>query len=294
MGQGWETRRSRPPGKDWVIVLLGEPGLLDVIEIDTNHFCGNYPDRCAIDGLYWPGAPPHALTRSSDWVEIVPSTKLRAHEQQMLEVSEAGPWTHVRLRIEPDGGVSRMRVFGTPSVDLPGAGDPLLVELNELDAGAAREMFHRCCGSARWAAVMEAARPFASRTHLFGAAEQLWWGLGDGDWKEAFTHHPKIGSDISVLREKFAATADLSEGEQAGVSGASDETLAALAQGNIDYEARFGFVFLICATGKSAAEMLASLQERIENEAPAELRIAAGEQVKITRIRLDPAANGPR
>lgn len=287
MGQGWETRRSRPPGKDWVIVRLGDPGLLDSIEIDTNHFCGNYPDRCAVDGLYWPGAPPHALTRSSEWREIVPSTKLGAHAQQLLPVDEAGPWTHVRLRIVPDGGVSRMRVLGTPSAVLPGDGDPLVQELNGLSEEAARERFFRCCGAARWVTAMVGARPFTSRTHLFGAAEQLWWGLGDGDWLEAFGHHPPIGTDAGALRGKFAATAALSEGEQAGVTGASEETLEALARANSDYMQRFGHVFLICATGKSAGEMLAALHERIANEPPAELRIAAGEQVKITRLRLE-------
>ena len=287
MGQGWETRRSRPPGKDWVIVRLGEAGLLDVIEIDTNHFRGNYPDRCAVDALYWPDAPPHALTRSEDWVEVVPSTKLRAHEQQMLEVKNGGPWTHVRLRIEPDGGVSRMRVFGRPSGSPPGDSDPLVSRLNALDAAQASEAFFRCCGSTRWAAAMEAARPFTSRTHLLGAAEQLWWGLGDGDWLEAFTHHPKIGSDPSALREKFSATAEWSASEQEGVAAATEETIEGLTVGNAEYDARFGHIFLVCATGQSAEGMLAALRERLENEPAAELRIAAGEQVKITRLRLE-------
>ncbi len=95
-----------------------------------------------------------------------------------------------------------------------------------------------------------------------------------------------IGADVASLREKFAATADLAEGEQAGVVGATEQTLKALAQANADYAERFSHVFLICATGKSAEAMLTALQERIDNEPPAELRIAAGEQVKITRIRL--------
>jgi allantoicase len=286
MGQGWETRRSRPPGKDWVIVRLGQAGLLETVEIDTNHFRGNYPDRCALDGIYWPEAPPHALTRSGDWTEIISSTKLRAHEQQLLPVAEAGPWTHVRLRIAPDGGVSRMRVFGTPSATRPAASDSLVSALNDLSDAAALDRFGRCCGSTRWAAAMVSARPFSSRAHLVGMAEQVWWGLGDGDWLEAAAHHPMIGADVASLREKFAATADLAEGEQAGVAGATEETLKALAQANADYVERFGHVFLICATGKSAEAMLTALQERIDNEPPAELRIAAGEQVKITRIRL--------
>lgn len=287
MGQGWETRRSRPPGKDWVIVRLGQPGEVDTIEVDTNHFKGNYPDRCAVDALYWPDAPPHALTRSDDWTEIVSSTKLQAHDQRMFEVKEPGPWTHVRLRIEPDGGVSRLRVYGRPATRRPGADDPLLSGLAALDEDAAQAAFLRCCGSERWASAMVQARPFASRTELYGVAESTWWGLGDGDWKEAFAHHPKIGADVDKLREKFAATADWSAGEQAGVSGASEETLAALAQGNEAYDRRFGHVFLVCATGKSADQMLEALQERLENEPSAELRIAAGEHVKITRIRLE-------
>jgi len=130
------------------------------------------------------------------------------------------------------------------------------------------------------------ARPFTSRAHLFGAAEQLWWGLGDGDWREAFEHHPKIGADVAALREKFAGTADWSSQEQAGVTSASEEVLSALAEGNKTYDARFGHVFLICASGLSAETMLGELQERLGNEPAAELRIAAGEQVKITRLRL--------
>jgi 2-oxo-4-hydroxy-4-carboxy-5-ureidoimidazoline decarboxylase len=118
-----------------------------------------------------------------------------------------------------------------------------------------------------------------------GHAEHLWWHLGDGDWLAAFDHHPRIGADVDALRAKFA-TAATAEREQAGVSGASEETLRALAQGNREYEARYGFIFLVCATGKSAVEMLAILRSRMDHETEAELRIAAGEQAKITRLRL--------
>ncbi len=144
----------------------------------------------------------------------------------------------------------------------------------------------RCCGASRWVDGMMAAAPFASADHLHATAERLWWALSDDDWREAFTHHPKIG-DVDQLREKFAQTAAWSEGEQAGVNTASDATLQALADGNARYEARFGFIFIVCATGKSAAQMLALLHGRIDNPPPAELLIAAAEQRKITRIRLD-------
>jgi 2-oxo-4-hydroxy-4-carboxy-5-ureidoimidazoline decarboxylase len=106
------------------------------------------------------------------------------------------------------------------------------------------------------------------------------------------THHPRIG-DVSKLREKYKATATWSSQEQRGVQEASEEVLQGLADGNREYEARFGFIFLVCATGKSAGEMLALLRERMNNEPEAELRIAAGEQAKITRIRLEKLLTSP-
>jgi len=284
MGQGWETRRSRPPGDDWVILAMGRPGLIDRLTIDTNHFKGNYPDRCSVDAIYWPDAPASALVQSDAWHEILPSSKLRAHEEKDFPVSEAGPWTHIRLRIYPDGGVSRLRVWGHESADTPT--DTLTRGINDADEAQLRSGLSRCCGSRRWVQAMLDARPFTSRTHLFGQAEWLWWHLGDGDWREAFTHHPEIGADVDKLREKFANTASLSEAEQAGVATATDEVLGRLAEANRKYKAAFGYLFIVCASGKSAAEMLAILKERLDNEPDAELRIAAGEQRKITELRL--------
>ena len=97
----------------------------------------------------------------------------------------------------------------------------------------------------------------------------------------------RIGADLDALRKKFASTATWASGEQSGVASADEETLRALQQGNIDYEARYGFIFIVCATGKSAGEMLAILQSRLNNDPETELRIAAAEQAKITRIRLE-------
>lgn len=284
MGHGWETRRSRPPGQDWIIVQLGCPGRIDRIEADTHHFLGNYPDRCALEALHWPGAPPDALVSSPDWVTIVANTRLQGDRVHTFTPTEPGPWTHVRLRIFPDGGVSRLRVYGTPD-SRGGCDDPLVTRVNE-DPDIAATL-GRCCGSRRWVAAMVAARPFSSRAHLFGEAERQWWRLGDGDWKEAFTHHPRIGSDLALLRAEYAATADWSLSEQSGVPGATDDVLRALAAENVAYEALFGHIFLVCAAGRTAAEMLALLRERMDNAPAAELRVAAGEQRKITRLRLE-------
>ncbi|MCA9540980.1 MAG: allantoicase [Myxococcales bacterium] len=287
MGDGWETRRSRPPGRDWVIVALGTPGKVRMARIETHHFKGNPPARAALDGLYWPGAPASMLVDCGDWRPLVPMSPLRAHHTHDFEAIDGGPFTHVRLRIEPDGGISRLRILGTPTAATPGERDPLVAHLNGLSADEARAALTRCCGARRFVEGLLAARPFASRTHLFGDAERVWWHLGDADWLEAFGHHPRIGADVEALRAKFAATADWSAGEQAGVASADEAVLQALADGNRAYEARFGYIFIVCATGKSAAEMLALLRARLDADPPAELRVAAGEQARITRLRLE-------
>ena len=258
--------------------------------VDTAFFKGNYPDHCSVQGLYWPDAPAHALVQHEDWQEITATTRLGADQAHDIPVTKPGPWTHIRLTIVPDGGVSRLRVMGTPSDSLPADGDELLTHLNRMDRDDAEAAMRRCCGANRWVQGMLDAMPFSSRTHLFGEAERLWWSLGDGDWLEAFDHHPKIGADPEQLRQKFQHTADWSEAEQSSVQNASEAVLDELAQGNIDYEAKFGFLFIVCATGKSAAEMLHLLRDRLPNETAYELRIAAGEQAKITRLRLEKLA----
>ena len=115
MGDGWETKRRRGPGHDWAIVRLGTPGVLTKIEIDTNHFKGNYPDSASIEGCLQAGASVEALA-SADWRDVLPQTKLQAHKRHLLskELQFRGPVSHLRLNIFPDGGVSRFRVHGIP------------------------------------------------------------------------------------------------------------------------------------------------------------------------------------
>jgi 2-oxo-4-hydroxy-4-carboxy-5-ureidoimidazoline decarboxylase len=157
--------------------------------------------------------------------------------------------------------------------------------LNSLTETEARAAFLRCCGSTRWAEWMAARRPFGSEAQLLTAAGQVWQGLAPEDWREAFAAHPRIG-DLESLRARFAPTAAWSAGEQAGVAGAPEATLLALAEGNRAFEARFGHLFIVCASGKTADEMLALLRQRLGNDPEEELRIAAAEQEKITRLRL--------
>lgn len=158
--------------------------------------------------------------------------------------------------------------------------------INEEEAVRAHEALHRCCGAGRWCAEMVARRPFAGVESLMSAAEEIWWSLGPDDWREAFTHHPKIG-DIDALRKKYAETRNWTEAEQLGCQDAEEAVLRGLAEGNRQYEQKFGYIFIVCATGKSAAEMLSILRERLANEPDTEMRIAAGEQAKITKLRLE-------
>lgn len=119
MGGGWETRRrlGRPydDRPDWILLRLGKPGTLGLVEVDTNHFKGNFPDRCALDGIDAPDATIPELLASSSWQRALPEQKLRAHERHFFrdELETRGPYSHVRLWIHPDGGISRLRLFGT-------------------------------------------------------------------------------------------------------------------------------------------------------------------------------------
>ena len=162
---------------------------------------------------------------------------------------------------------------------------PGLQRLNELSDGNARQTLLAVCGSGQWADRMIASRPFASAEALFAAADKNWFGLEKQDWLEAFSHHPRIG-ERNLAQPKFAATAVQSSKEQSGMAGASEAVRAEFASGNVDYEKKFGHVFLICATGKTGEEMLGSLRQRMKNDAATELRNAANEQSKIVRIRL--------
>ncbi|CAN5875687.1 2-oxo-4-hydroxy-4-carboxy-5-ureidoimidazoline decarboxylase [soil metagenome] len=149
----------------------------------------------------------------------------------------------------------------------------------------ARELLRTCCGAERWVTAMLAQRPFDTAVEALAAARDGWFRLEPDDWLEAFGHHPRIG-DRDAMRARFASTRTLSEREQAGVNTASDDVLTALMEGNREYDARFGFIFLVCASGKSADEMLALLRARLTNDPATELRIAAEEHAKICELRL--------
>ena len=163
-----------------------------------------------------------------------------------------------------------------------------LVEfLNAKTKEELEEMFLRCCGSTRWAKRMVKAAPFSSRNDLHLTAIQIWDALDKEDYLEAFKAHPQIGASVEELRKKFQTTSNWSSGEQSGMQVASEETIQALKVANAQYLEKFGYIFIVCATGKSADEMLTIIQERLPNPPEIELPIAAKEQEKITTIRLE-------
>jgi allantoicase len=287
MGSGWETRRRRGPGHDFIVVRLAERGVARLIEVDTRHFKGNFPERCALDGIDAPGARPSELVATSAWRTLIAETRLQADFRHFLASSDATPVTHVRLRIFPDGGVSRLRIWGEREPGELRPSPAAVAHLNELSPAAARDVLKRACGATGWVEAMLNSRPFASSAALLARADTIWRELESRDYLEAFSHHPEIGANQAELRERFASTAALSEREQLGAAHADEATLQALRDKNRAYREKFGHVFIVCASGKTASQMLTLLEQRLENSSAVELAIAAAEQAKITRLRLE-------
>ncbi|MGD0678558.1 MAG: 2-oxo-4-hydroxy-4-carboxy-5-ureidoimidazoline decarboxylase [Polyangiaceae bacterium] len=163
---------------------------------------------------------------------------------------------------------------------------PAHLVINAASADEAAALLLRCCGSAAWVERMMQRRPFASAADVQAAALEIWDNLSPVDVRAAFDHHPRIGAAVEADRQPMS-TADWSAAEQSGLAHADRAILDRLRAANHAYESRFGFVFLVCATGKDGPEMLALLETRLHHDPEEEFRIAAMEQAKITRLRLD-------
>jgi OHCU decarboxylase len=151
---------------------------------------------------------------------------------------------------------------------------------NALARGEAERQLLACCGSRAWASAVAAGRPYADVSALIKTADAVWTELPSSDWLEAFAAHPRLG-------ESGGHAANSSQMEQSRIMGAGDETLAELGEKNRRYEARFGHVFLISAAGRTAADVLAALRQRMNNDQATEVKVAADEQRKITLLRLE-------
>ena len=162
---------------------------------------------------------------------------------------------------------------------------PRLGWFNALTPEAARAELLKCCGAKQWAEAMEQGRPYLSLWHLLAHANDVWRTLDEGEWLEAFRSHPKIGerkaaNTVAEQAQQWSAQ------EQRGVAAATHDAVEKLARLNRVYEEKFGFIFIVCATGKSSDEILALLEQRLTNAPEVELPIAAAEQAKITELRL--------
>jgi len=158
--------------------------------------------------------------------------------------------------------------------------------LNSASAAEAEAELLKCCGSTEWARAVAARRPFGDAQELYAAADEVWRNLSERDWLEAFAAHPRIGGR-KAERAQHAQAEGWSAEEQSGARAAAQATLDELAAANRTYEEKFGHIFIVCATGKTASEMLALLRARLSNTPDTELRTAAAEQAKITRLRLE-------
>ncbi|MGB3949083.1 MAG: 2-oxo-4-hydroxy-4-carboxy-5-ureidoimidazoline decarboxylase [Bacteroidia bacterium] len=159
-------------------------------------------------------------------------------------------------------------------------------ELNTIDRNIAFDELFKCCGCTIWAQNLIDFRPYKNKEELLRLSDMIWTSCENEELLEAFSHHPKIG-DLKSLEKKFGSTKEWASGEQAGVNVATIKVLEELAQANEAYENKFGYIFIVCATGKTADEMLDLLKIRLLNDDEKELRIAKEEQNKITHIRLE-------
>jgi allantoicase len=302
MSEGWETRRRRDLGNDWAIVKLGAPGSIRRIEISTAHFKGNFPESCSIDACFAEGAAANSGAEAlTQWKPLLAKSVLKANARHIFreELQDVGPASHVRLNIYPDGGISRFRVFGfaSPSArtssaeSSPAALATGMQRFNGLPAAEATKALLDCCGSRAWAAAILARRPYENANDFFVMADGIWSGLSRRDWLEAFRHHPAIGASKAAAKQSEKAK-KWSAGEQSAAQQAQPETLSEMAEANSRYQAKFGYIFLICATGKTADEILASLRERMSHDGKTEIHVAAEEQRKITRLRLEKLLKG--
>lgn len=280
MSDGWETRRRRSGGNDWVVVRLATECVPEAVEVDTSFFRGNAPAEISVETACSQAERP----AESDFREVLSRTAVEPDSVARYRLDEERVATYLRLQIYPDGGVARLRVFGRATE--AGRAAVGLRRLDALPEQEARRALAACCAAERWIERMLAARPFESRERLLEAAERIWRDLDRADWLEAFAAHPRIGQ-LDGIRRDAATAARWSSQEQAGAQSADAATLVELAEANRRYEERFGHLFIVCATGKSAAEMLALLEQRLENSPDRELETAAAEQAAITRLRLE-------
>lgn len=285
MADGWETKRRRGPGHDSAIVHLARRGTVERIELDTDHFKGNAPGSCMLEYADVTGSFD---ADAAEWTVLLPETPLEADAQHHWGDLSPSPATHVRLNIYPDGGVARLRLFGR-AVRLKKSATSV-GDINSMSADRAAALLVDCCGSSRWVTRMVERRPFDSREAALAAADEIWRSLTPADFLEAFAHHPRIGEQSAAIPQGRQG-GEWSASEQSALDAEDlqlrEELREELRGINREYERRFGYIYIVCATGKTGAELLELARNRLKNDAEAELPIAAEEQRQIMQLRLE-------
>ncbi len=287
MGDGWETKRRRTPGSDWCVIRLGRRSVVERIVLDTAFFKGNAPQAVVVEAL--DDASPsverlrtlNAPGAATNWPVLVSRTPLVQHRAHVLEPERPMTATHLRVHIFPHGGVNRLRVFGRAE-DTAGE-TAALTALTSTNSST--ETWLSFCGARAWALAMGAQKP-ATVSELFVRAERAFWALDEAALLEAFAAHPKIGAQKAAA-SATAQSASWSKAEQAQVASASTEAASELSALNEAYAQKFGFIYIVFASGKSGDMMLQILRDRIGNDRATELDNAAREQWKITRLRME-------
>jgi allantoicase len=282
MGDGWETRRRRGGGCDWLLLELAAPGEIRQFSIDTVHFVGNSPGAVRLTAID-SADPGFAGVPAEDWPELLPRTGIQPDTRHWFG-RDAGLDTErtvdrVRVELIPDGGLSRLRLWGVPSSD--GRSAVGLRWWNLLPVRDAARQIRSCCASTVWAATLAEERPVADLDALCAASERITLTLPWDEVVAALAGHPRIGQ-APTGKGKEAAS---SRREQAGVA-ADPELAQALAEGNRAYEERFDHVYLVRAAGRSGQEMLALLNERLGNDPTVERDVVRQQLAEITSLRL--------
>jgi allantoicase len=282
MGDGWETRRRRGGGCDWLLLELAAPGEIRQFSIDTVHFVGNSPGAVRLTAID-SADPGFADVPAEDWPELLPRTGIQPDTPHWFG-RDAGLDTErtvdrVRVELIPDGGLSRLRLWGVPSAD--GRSAVGLRWWNLLPVRDAARQIRSCCASTLWTATLAEERPVADLDALCAASERIILTLPWDEVAAALAGHPRIGQRPTGKGKEAAS----SRREQAGV--ATDPELAqALAEGNRAYEERFDHVYLVRAAGRSGQEMLALLNERLGNDPTVERDVVRQQLAEITSLRL--------
>ena len=270
MGQGWETRRRREGGFDWVDVALGVAGRVHQVVVDTTHFVGNAPGTVR---LVAPGP-----TGTGDR-ELLPETAVQPDAEHWFGLPDGLDdglvVDRVRVEVRPDGGFARLRLYGRPTDEAAAAAG--LRRFHAVPAGVAAQVLLGCCAAPEWAAAIAAGRPYDDVDALVSAATDGILALDEKELTAALAGHARIGAPEGRVGAR----------EQAGAAGLDEAGRAALAEGNRAYEERFGHVYLVRAAGRSGEDLLALLHERLRNDPDTEAEVVRAQLAEITALRIE-------